>query len=371
MAIALVPRFVQEIKLDNISPQHWIILAIITAQKQGWQLRFYSSNGLIAFMQVGSQTYQLTATIKDDSVTIESKTANGHMADLGKNKKNVASFITGIEIEQKAYTSEQLDELYIQVSINFPPAEADAILQLKNAPKEKPINLLSIFVPRKGFWITPLLIDINVLVFILMTAMGGDIYSPSGNILLKWGANYQPLTLNGEWWRLITCCFVHIGILHLFMNMFALLFIGILLEGKLGRLRFLTAYILTGITASVTSAYWHDLNLSAGASGAIFGMYGVFLAMLTTNLIPKPERKTQLVSIIIFVVYNLAGGLKAGIDNAAHIGGLLGGMFIGYVFYASLKNKGSRTLQMGSILLVSVVVLVGAFFVLRSIPHHF
>ncbi len=93
MAIALVPRFVQEIKLDDITPQQWLILAIMAVQRQGWQLRSYSSNGLIAFFQIGNQSYQLTASILYDTVTIESKTAHGHMADWGQNKKNVAAFI--------------------------------------------------------------------------------------------------------------------------------------------------------------------------------------------------------------------------------------------------------------------------------------
>ena len=123
---------------------------------------------------------------------------------------------------------------------------------------------------------------------------------------------------------MITNCFLHIGILHLAFKMYALIFIGVLLEPYLGKLRFAVAYLLTGVFASVASLYWHDHTVSAGASGAIFGMYGVFLAMLTTNLIPKSVRKGLLASIGLFVAYNLLYGLKGwGIDaNAAHIGGL-------------------------------------------------
>ena len=122
------------------------------------------------------------------------------------------------------------------------------------------------------------------------------------------------------------------------MNMYALLYIGVLLEPILGRSRFISAYLLTGLTASITSLWWHDLTISAGASGAIFGMYGVFLAMLTTNVIEEAKRKALLTSIAIFVGYNLIYGLKGGIDNAAHIGGLLGGLVIGYASILSLKK---------------------------------
>jgi len=103
------------------------------------------------------------------------------------------------------------------------------------------------------------------------------------------------------------------------MNMYALLYISLLLEPHLGRTRFLTVYLLTGLTASLASLWWHNLTISAGASGAIFGMYGVFLSMHTTNLIEKSARKALLTSIAVFVGYNILNGLKpnSGIDNAA------------------------------------------------------
>jgi len=156
------------------------------------------------------------------------------------------------------------------------------------------------------------------------------------------------------------------------MNMFALVYIGILLEPYLGKARFSTAYLLTGIAASVCSLWWHDMTISAGASGAIFGMYGVFLAMLTTNLIDKASRKSLLYSIGIFVIYNLANGMKGGIDNSAHIGGLVSGLFIGYGFYPSLKVKPEEDRQYDltkiSIGIISFVVLFSCYLVYLQVP---
>ncbi|MCH5686962.1 rhomboid family intramembrane serine protease [Niabella sp. W65] len=143
-----------------------------------------------------------------------------------------------------------------------------------------------------------------------MVANGVHFLNPEGETLVRWGANFKPATLDGQWWRLLTNCFIHIGILHLLLNMYALMYIGSLLEPYLGKARFLTSYLLTGIAASITSLWWHDLTISAGASGAIFGMYGLFLAMLTTDLIEKEARKPLLTSIGIFVGYNLLYGLK-------------------------------------------------------------
>ncbi|MDB5272340.1 MAG: peptidase [Chitinophagaceae bacterium] len=227
-------------------------------------------------------------------------------------------------------------------------------------------DFLSVFVPRDGYFITPLLINLNVLIFILMISTGVHFFSPTSESLMQWGANFRPTTLEGEWWRLITCCFIHIGVFHLLMNMYALFYIGALLEPYLGKARFITAYLLTGIAASMASLWWHEFTVSAGASGAIFGMYGVFLAMLTTNLIERETRQALLSSIALFVGYNLLAGLKEGIDNAAHIGGLASGLLIGYAFLPSLKKP---RLQLGIIALLTVLILSTCFVIYNSIPR--
>jgi len=207
--------------------------------------------------------------------------------------------------------------------------------------------------------------DINIAIFILMVISGVNIMLPDTGSLIEWGANFKVLTLNGQWWRLFTNCFLHIGIIHLVMNMYALLYIGALLEPILGKTRFITAYLLAGILASLNSLWWHDLGVSAGASGAIFGMYGVFLALLSTDLIEKEARKTLLTSISIFVGFNLLNGLKGGIDNAAHIGGLLSGAVIGYAFIPSLKQYENKNLKFVTVSAITVVV----FMILLAVYH--
>jgi rhomboid protease GluP len=191
-----------------------------------------------------------------------------------------------------------------------------------------------------------------------MVISGVNVISPANESLLLWGANFRPYTLDGQAWRLLTNCFLHIGILHLLFNMYALMYIGILLEPRLGSWRFGIAYILTGIMGSVTSLYIHPITISAGASGAIFGMYGVFLAMLTTNLIEKNQRKALLTSIAIFVGYNLLNGVKGGIDNAAHIGGLVSGIILGYSFYPGVKNATDKKWNYG-LPIVLIIALTG------------
>jgi rhomboid protease GluP len=152
--------------------------------------------------------------------------------------------------------------------------------------------------------------------------------------------------------------FVHIGIIHIAFNMYALFSVGVYLEPMLGKARYIIAYLCTGVFASLTSLWWHnDATVSAGASGAIFGMYGVFLALLTTKLIPAKVRSELLRSIGIFVVYNLVYGMKSGVDNAAHVGGLISGFIVGYIYFLSLRKPNFKPVAAGA-----VIVLITAIF---------
>jgi membrane associated rhomboid family serine protease len=172
-----------------------------------------------------------------------------------------------------------------------------------------------------------------------MVFAGLGFISFSGRDLLLWGANFRPFIDRGEYWRLFTSTFLHGGLLHLIMNMYAFFFVGIFLEPILGSKRFAFFYILTGIFASITSICWNDATVSVGASGAIFGMYGIFLALLLTKIFPKDFKNAFLLSTAIFVGYNLIIGLSGGIDNAAHIGGLITGLIIGLIIYPSLEEE--------------------------------
>ena len=201
------------------------------------------------------------------------------------------------------------------------------------------------FVPGKVLLFTPLIFWLNVLLFIAITIAGADILHPDSDILVQWGANYTPATMGGEPWRLLTSVFLHIGIEHLLANMIAFVFIGIVLEPVLGKGKFLFSYLVTGIMGSIFSVWWHPITLSAGASGAIFGMYGVYLALLTTNLVDVKRRKSSLMLFGLFIVYSLAGGLKEHIDNAAHIGGLVSGIVLGYFFYPALQSAKNKRLE--------------------------
>ena len=360
MAFGLSPKHVQTMETSGLSNEEFVVIALEAVKKLEWNSSYISQKGLIAYTgsSFSSNGEELKVTRDGSLVSVKSECTGGQMVDWGRNKRNVEDFILTFNEIKDSFTKEQLQEKISEISQSLAPTNDEVLNQGPLNTKEKLSGFLSIFKPQEGFFITPLLIDLNILVFILMAIAGVSVIAPDGQQLIDWGANFKPMTLNGQWWRLISCCFIHIGLFHLLFNMYALLYIGLLLEPILGKARFLCAYIATGIAASLTSLLWNDLLISAGASGAIFGMYGVFLAMLTTKHIEKSARKAFLTSILIFIGYNLLNGMKDGIDNAAHIGGLFSGMIIGYIFYPSLKQTDSKRYQNLGIGFVITAILI-------------
>src|SRR6185436_8356331 len=180
---------------------------------------------------------------------------------------------------------------------------------------------------------TPALIAINLAVFAAMVARHVSAFAPTTEALVAWGADYGPLTTHGQWWRLVTATFVHIGLTHLLVNMFALFVIGRFTERLFGNAGFLVLYLLGGIAASLTSLSIHPATIvSAGASGAIFALYGGLIGFLLVrrSAMSYATSTSLALNAAGFVAFNLFYGLtKAHIDMAAHVGGLLAGVPIG------------------------------------------
>ena len=192
-----------------------------------------------------------------------------------------------------------------------------------------------------------------------MALDGAGIMAANGWVHIKWGSNFKQLTQSGDWWRLLTNTFIHFGIIHLAMNMYCLYIVGVYLEPMLGRVKYIAAYLCTGILASLASLWWHKEGVnSAGASGAIFGLYGLFLALLTSKFIPQKVRERLLQSIVIFIGFNLVAGMKSGVDNAAHVGGLLSGFAIGYGHIYTIKKEQQQNEKIKWLVPVMVVFTI-------------
>ncbi len=373
MAIGFLPKYVEDYDLGDEDSNYFLVLALESALKLKWSVGFVTETGFVAYTKFSMVSWgeEITVTISHNSAKIKSECTGIQLLDWGQNKKNVKKLISTIQEQKQVLAPEEIEIKRIELRQNYFSKDKNEHSKPVLYTKGKITGFFSIFIPQKGYFATPILIDANVLVFIIMIASGVHIFFPEKQSILEWGANFRPLTLEGQWWRLLTSCFIHFGIFHLIFNMYALLYIGLLLEPYLGKTRFVTAYFLAGLSASTASLWWNSLSISAGASGAIFGMYGVFLALLSTKLLEKAIRKPLLVSIAIFVAYNILNGLKpdSGIDNAAHIGGLLSGLIIGYAFVPGLKQYKNRKVQLATIAVLAVFFLIPTVLIYKTLPN--
>jgi len=210
---------------------------------------------------------------------------------------------------------------------------------------------------------TNVLLAINCLVFVVMTAKGASPILPSTDHLLRWGANYGPYTLGGQYWRVVTCAFLHIGIIHLALNMWVLWRLGRMLEKLIGAVALVGVYLLTGIGASLMSLSWDPMRVSAGASGAIFGIVGVLISLLFyAKLDIPPDRMSKLRGYVTrLALYNLFYGLLGHIDNMAHLGGLVTGLVIGFFLARSIAAQPNELFRQLRVLVLAGCALLALF----------
>lgn len=186
---------------------------------------------------------------------------------------------------------------------------------------------------------TAILLLLNIFVFITMIFSGLNIVSPTPLELLEIGGNRRFEVLNGEYWRLLTSMFIHGGVLHLIMNLIGLGIGSSLLEKDLGYVKLIVVYIICGILASLASIYWHENTVSVGASGAIFGLYGLILAFTVFKIYPNYMRGMTWMLLGLYAGVSLLFGFFGGIDNAAHFGGLISGFIIGGILILINKEQ--------------------------------
>ncbi|MFN7043965.1 MAG: rhomboid family intramembrane serine protease [Flavobacterium sp.] len=358
----LLPHYIIEFELNETDKPIFIQSIEFAFKQLGWDIVSLTENKIEGHTSLSLSSYgeSITIDISATKVTIESKCVGNQLFDWGKNKKNVESLLEQIKIYEQ--TEFEINEVTVsETSKN----DFESISNNKSSFKD----YLQVFIPTKDYFFTPILIFLNILVFVVMAIDGTNIVSPESEDLLKWGANDRTATLNGEFWRLFSCVFVHIGIVHLILNLYALIFIGSILEPIIGKYKFIVGYLISGFIASTASLWWHTAGISAGASGAIFGLFGIFLALLTTNYLNKSTRKSMLIYIFIYIGFNLMNGLNEGIDNAAHLGGLVSGFIFGYAFYYGLINKESKVINQWILGVITFLGISCSFLVLQKIPN--
>ncbi|KAL1345320.1 RHOMBOID-like protein 1 [Arachis duranensis] len=210
---------------------------------------------------------------------------------------------------------------------------------------------------------------------------------PSSYTLEKMGALVVDRVIHGEAWRLLSCMWLHGGVVHILANMLSLVFIGIRLEQEFGFVRIGFLYVISGFGGSLLSALFIQSGISVGASGALFGLLGGMLSEILINWTIYANKVAALLTLIVITLINLAVGILPHVDNFAHIGGFLSGFFLGFVFLirpqfkwivqrnspsapSSLKNRHKPyqyILWIISFLLLTSGYIIGLIFLLRGV----
>lgn len=254
------------------------------------------------------------------------------------NPKLVSAFP---DIVEKTNRKEDGLEYFIKVTDNI------------NKKNEKRNKIAEKIFSYKQPIVTYIIMAICIILFILMELSGG---STNSQTLLKYGANLDVLVKNGEYYRLFTCIFLHIGIMHLLCNMYSLYIIGREVENLFGKIKYIIIFILSGIFGSIMSLAFTHNTISAGASGAIFGLLGALLyfGMHYRTYLGEAIKR----SIIPIIVVNLIIGFFAeGIDLAAHIGGLVGGVLVAMMVGVPYKSK-TKDIINGTILTIIYLIFI-------------
>ena len=219
--------------------------------------------------------------------------------------------------------------------------------------------------------VTVAFLAINIGVFLLMLPFGAGWWHTPNGVQLAWGANFGPATQDGQWWRLFTAMFIHFGIIHLVLNMWALWDIGRLVERLYGRWRFAALYLGSGVAGNLVSLVMQgNQAVSGGASGAVFSLYGALLVFLwrERRQVDRGEFRWLFGGALAFSTLMLVlGQMVPGIDNSAHAGGLGAGMLLGALLVVPWTAQSPLVLRTNVVALLLLLVAL-ALFITRLPP---
>ena len=346
-----------EIWLENLDEDCEIVRIVLHHIHNDAQYKFdvFKTNRIVKKIKAKTFSFKLN--------TLSIFLNLGSSVDLSKElpKNGVATCVTDEkDVKKDKLLLETYPDIYKNISRNKEKG-ADLFIKITdeinehNHKDQKQMD--KVFRPKKPV-ITYLLVLINVLLFVVPALLG-----QTDNIFREL-AVFGPYIRQGEYYRLITGTFIHANIAHLIFNMYALWIIGIQLESFLGKWKYLLIYLFSGLTASLMSITFHNTTVSVGASGAIFGLLG---AMLYFGYHYRVYLGTVIKSQIVpLIVLNLAlGFLVPGIDNAAHIGGLIGGVLMMMATGVDYKSATFEKVNgvIVSILYLAFLIYMGIFYI--------
>jgi rhomboid protease GluP len=308
MAIGFIPKEKAEYSIEGV-PESNVIAALLHLLHQGqWHVELEGERFLVGDRSSAmSAGHTLELQWDEHYLSVVCK-LNGNFTDFGTSKKVLKKFLDDFKLALENLSEHEVQHWYSQYT--------SVLENYRNDTGENQFKWWHIFIPGKGAIVTPVIFWINTLVFLIMQ------FGNLNEAFILLGANSFD-TLNGQWWRLFTCMFLHGGFMHYAMNSFSLMILGFALERIIRAGIFSVIYLLSGIAAGVTSLWWHSYMSSVGASGAIFGLMGTLLALQLTSILTDESGKSRIGNTVLIIGLNLLYGLNEGIDNAAHIGGFV------------------------------------------------
>jgi len=373
-AWGISPKKIEIIPLGDYNSDHYITLVYHAMVSLGWQVGYFDHDGLIAYTPISWASYseEVSVRVKGNAAIIKSECVGfqAWFTDYGKNKKNLDRLFDEITFIE-AHVSDKLEET-TQELINFIPE--NQFLNLDDPPMSGKELLRGFFAPFKfnrKYVVTPVLVILNTVIYVLTTIASyilrhnrtaGQLHLKAGEtfdfkVYMLLGFDSRTYVLNGQFWRLLTGVFLHFSLVHLVSNMVVLVYIGSLLEYKLGKWNYLVMYLFTGIIASVASITFHYTAAAAGASGAIFGLFGILLALLSTDFYERSARTAFLISTGIVVAYNIIP-VGEEVDHAAHFAGLISGYAFGWIACLGMNNANSFIKKWGVTVVGSAIVVL-------------
>jgi rhomboid protease GluP len=356
MAFGWKTEYEKRMRADGLS--NWEIFAIAeqACEKLEWEYLVADENTFTATTPINWTLNEeiITIQVEKSAIVFISKSESIELLEAGRNQKNIE--------EELLPAFNKARERWSAIEIENAAAviKAKTLKQLKSGNR---IDTEKITFGFRDHEVTFFLIALKLIVFIAMVVKGVNILDPSLAEIIKWGGCMRVYVTGGEWWRLLTAVFVPVGIVPLALNIAALYFIGLMVESILGKAKFLIAFLCSGVLANLISAIWFENTVTADASGAVFGLYGVFLAFATTTYINKRFPRVWLLSIVAYVVYSV---FTAGIDdvyNAMNFGGLVSGVCIGYLFYffhfkRKLARAGGTRISVEILIVTSLLIFL-------------
>lgn len=369
------PKVEKFIPLGGFPPDRYLIIAQQAIENLGWKLSHLSASGIIAYTGLSAASYseEISIRIKNNFAIFKSECIGVQLLfnDYGKNAENLEKFFAEFE-----YVEFHLKDIWEERIERFNQYVADQddnyFNQAPLTAKDKIKNVIYLFYPQSGYMVTPIIVNLNIIYFILLFGAlivshinaHGNLEGVADKVFLLFGVGERNHILAGEFWRLLTQLFIHFSFSHLFFNMYTLIYIGLMIENKLGAGKTLAIYLMGGACASLLTIYTHHSGLLGGASGAILGMFGAFLALLISNAFEKNANKALLISTVILVTYMLINGyFGKHVDNTAHVGGLVSGFIFGYLFYNPFvfRRKFSGFVRYGIASLLLVLLAVSTY----------